>query len=290
MAILICRGCGKEFHDFSTTCPHCGTPAKINDRYVSQTDSTPSLRVHVAERLRSGEDRELILADLASRNVPADVVNAVIASFSGEWRAGPSSWAIQILGAAIVVAGVMLLYGPYASLLKAYPFVRFFGTYPFAAIGLAMLGAVLWWYGRTRPFMVYRSGVSKSWLRRCGNCGSAIVLGRKYGDKHFCNRTCVENFRHPGAFCTACIAETSDEGPGKISRVNGFGTWLYGSAAKCPTCYSIIQRKWICLGFLPVIPLAPRFRIKSRTLSEISGARRIPEENIKQSLTRARSV
>jgi TM2 domain-containing membrane protein YozV len=28
MAMVFCRGCGKEIHDTAVTCPHCGAPQK----------------------------------------------------------------------------------------------------------------------------------------------------------------------------------------------------------------------------------------------------------------------
>src|SRR5437762_3279490 len=94
--------------------------------------------------------------------------------------------------------------------------------------------------------------------QKCSYCRSEIIFGRKReGDNYFCNQTCLESFNHP-SFCPDCIAETMDESPGRTTTVNGIGTTLYievGSAAKCPTCYSIIKKKRLCFLYLPVVPL-----------------------------------
>src|SRR5437773_10165739 len=95
-------------------------------------------------------------------------------------------------------------------------------------------------------------------LNKCSNCGSTIVFrGKREGDNYFCNQVCLENYKYSG-FCPDCIAETTDESPGGTTTVNAIGTILnieVGNAAKCPTCYSIIKKKWIYFLYVPIVTL-----------------------------------
>lgn len=124
-------------------------------------------------------------------------------------------------------------------------------------------------------------------IKKCTNCGAALLLGKKVGDDLFCNDICLEHHLHPG-FCPECVSETTEESPGGTFTLNGIGIRLYGTDAKCPTCRSVIKRKWFCIVFIPVIPLR-RFRIKPVTVSRYMG-RRILHENLRPSRMRVTSV
>lgn len=97
-------------------------------------------------------------------------------------------------------------------------------------------------------------------FERCDNCGNRILLNaREDRQGVYCSRECQSYYRQP-YFCRACIEETSDVSAGSTTTVNGVGTTLYGSASRCPDCDSIIQTKWVCFIFLPIIPLG-RYRV-----------------------------
>ena len=38
MAMVFCRGCGKEIHESAITCPNCGAPQNVRTALVSPTD------------------------------------------------------------------------------------------------------------------------------------------------------------------------------------------------------------------------------------------------------------
>src|SRR5947208_292024 len=38
MAMVFCRGCGKEIHETAITCPSCGAPQNVRTALVSATD------------------------------------------------------------------------------------------------------------------------------------------------------------------------------------------------------------------------------------------------------------
>jgi hypothetical protein len=70
----------------------------------------------------------------------------------------------------------------------------------------------------------------------------------------------VQSVRTTG-FCSRCLAETTDESPGNTRTYMLFmGTRLVGLADPCPTCDSVIQRKFFCV-IAPLVPLG-RYRIK----------------------------
>jgi len=123
-------------------------------------------------------------------------------------------------------------------------------------------------------------------IKKCANCGSVIAFGKKDGDNYYCNNICKEHHKHPG-FCQECVAETTNETPGDTATFNGVGIRLYGNAAKCPTCYSVIKRKWFCIVFIPIFPLR-KFRIKPVTIKRYLG-RRLPDEMVQISELRAAS-
>jgi hypothetical protein len=124
-------------------------------------------------------------------------------------------------------------------------------------------------------------------INKCSSCGSAIVFGKKEGEHQYCNDICREFHRHPG-FCQVCENETTEESPGGTFTVNGIGTRLYGGAGKCPTCYSVIKRKWFCVIFIPLIPFG-RFRIKLVAANHYLG-RKLPDEKVRESQMRTASA
>ena len=121
-------------------------------------------------------------------------------------------------------------------------------------------------------------------MKKCASCGSLIVFGMKAGENHYCDEQCLEHHKYPG-FCKECISETTDESTGGTAVATfGVGTALFGRAAKCPICHSVIKRKWFLVLFVPVVPLH-RFRIKPVT-STTHFARRLPEVNLRESQLR----
>jgi hypothetical protein len=97
-------------------------------------------------------------------------------------------------------------------------------------------------------------------FERCDNCGRRIFANaRRARDGIWCSRACQSYSRQP-YFCRACVEETSDVSAGSTTTVNGVGTTLYGSASRCPDCDSVIQTKWFCIIYVPIIPLG-RYRV-----------------------------
>lgn len=270
--------------------PRRERPGGVRDQLQATALNVDALKGYIAKRLRGGEKREVIRADLVSRTVRADVVDALLGGFRGEWRIGPLGRALQVLGVALLAAGVALLmafllgYPP--GFLSRYAFLSFFRAHPLAGYGVMMIGVALCFTGTIKRFRIHRDDLSGNRFPLCANCGATTMFGRKENGKCFCNRICLENFRHPG-FCSACIAGSTGEDPGVISRVNGTGGWLYGGADRCPTCYSAIMRKWLCLFWLPLIPLEQRFRAKRRTASEYFGLRGLPAKGSFEELSRS---
>jgi hypothetical protein len=97
-------------------------------------------------------------------------------------------------------------------------------------------------------------------FEKCANCEVRVVVGRKDEYGTFCSRQCHDNFVHPG-FCDVCVSSTTDEPSGRTFTINGIGTLLHGSGDICPICRSVIQRRFVCIGFIPVIPLS-KYRVK----------------------------
>lgn len=96
----------------------------------------------------------------------------------------------------------------------------------------------------------------------CTNCQMGILM-MSHRDAHgrvFCSKACLEWFNGPRGFCSKCIAETTDEAAGGLSRINGVGTSFMGGSSKCPTCGSVVCRKVVTAVWLPVFPQS-RFRV-----------------------------
>jgi hypothetical protein len=87
---------------------------------------------------------------------------------------------------------------------------------------------------------------------------------------------CLENYEYAG-FCPDCIAETTDESPGGTRTINGIGTELHGKDARCPTCFSVIKKKFFCVFFIPIIP-GKAYRIKQLPMNRYLGRFMPPEK------------
>ncbi len=90
-----------------------------------------------------------------------------------------------------------------------------------------------------------------------------MMGGKTDGENRFCSNECLTNFKHPG-FCQYCVSETTNEPSGNLRTFNGIGLRFYGSKNECPVCYSRVKKKWFCIIFIPVVPLAS-FRVKHNT-------------------------
>jgi len=97
-------------------------------------------------------------------------------------------------------------------------------------------------------------------FEKCTNCQMRVIKGCRDENGVFCSRQCQGWFRHPG-YCPACAAATTDEGAGNTHTVNGIGTHLYWKKRPCPVCGSIVQTKFFCVFFLPLVPLG-RYRVR----------------------------
>lgn len=94
-------------------------------------------------------------------------------------------------------------------------------------------------------------------METCFHCQKKIYLkGHKVGDKLFCSKNCAAYFKAQNGFCENCLAETTAESTGNLWMFNGIGTGLGVFPKKnseCPTCGSVIKRKWFFFGF-PIVP------------------------------------
>lgn len=57
------------------------------------------------------------------------------------------------------------------------------------------------------------------------------------------------------------VATTTDESAGNTVTVNGFGIALYGSGNRCPTCRSVVGRRFITVLFIPIWSTG-KFRVR----------------------------
>ena len=92
---------------------------------------------------------------------------------------------------------------------------------------------------------------------RCKNCNAILLwVGAREGENIFCSKVCAEGYKAAiNGFCSACLAETTEESPGRMEIFNFIGTdwgWPLGRK-KCPRCGSVILRKWRYF-ILPIIP------------------------------------
>ncbi len=99
---------------------------------------------------------------------------------------------------------------------------------------------------------------------KCGNCGTVIIGGAKEGEIKFCSKECRQFYLHP-KFCDACVAQTGSDQMGGTFTVNLIlGTRLMGSSNRCPTCYSVVKRKWLWIG-VPLFPVSAKYRVLYQT-------------------------
>lgn len=145
-------------------------------------------------------------------------------------------------------------------------------------------------------------------LDKCENCGSTSVVSKTLDGKKFCSDECMTYFSHPH-FCDKCISESTDEAPkysywyianggiatgfpSQVYRI--FGSNFFYNVVKgvldswkpfvnrfnvpdvCDTCKSKIQRYWLIILLLPMVPLA-KYRTKNRTPSDII-CRKVPSD------------
>ncbi|HEX7153165.1 MAG TPA: hypothetical protein VF618_16890 [Thermoanaerobaculia bacterium] len=123
-------------------------------------------------------------------------------------------------------------------------------------------------------------------FEKCQNCGARIISGVRDEEGLFCSMECRNFFVVPG-FCDTCLSASTDVSSGGTFTFNGVGTKLYGSKGPCEICGSVIQTAFICLLFVPVIPLA-RYRVKyvsptrflSRKLLPTPHAPRVAESSV----------
>ncbi|MFI0479645.1 tetratricopeptide repeat protein [Actinomadura sp. 9N215] len=70
-------------------------------------------------------------------------------------------------------------------------------------------------------------------------------------------------------FCEQCTDETIAWPAPGTATLNGVGTILYGEADPCPRCGSVVKRLYFCVLWIPIWPMAARFRVitlkRSRT-------------------------
>ena len=97
-------------------------------------------------------------------------------------------------------------------------------------------------------------------FEKCTNCQERVVIGRKRSHGTFCSAECEAFHRHPD-FCESCLASTLPDDDGSTATLNGVGTRFYYRRKQCPTCGSIVRHKFMCVFFIPLIPLG-RCRLK----------------------------
>jgi hypothetical protein len=93
-------------------------------------------------------------------------------------------------------------------------------------------------------------------MAKCAWCGHTIVFGGIERDGElFCRREC-ELERYPVKFCKACLAETTNESTGNLSRFNGTGFTLVPvrSEEPCEECDSEVARVWFTVMWIPLVP------------------------------------
>jgi TM2 domain-containing membrane protein YozV len=53
MAMIFCRGCGKEIHETAETCPHCGAP-QVSTNNQNQVSNDAKLMLLIESKKKSG--------------------------------------------------------------------------------------------------------------------------------------------------------------------------------------------------------------------------------------------
>jgi len=89
-------------------------------------------------------------------------------------------------------------------------------------------------------------------MKRCSVCnGITLWSTLRAGGEVYCSTYCMTYSSMPG-FCQNCASETTDVGPGSTHMSNFGGSMLLGSALRCGTCHSIVQRRVYFALFLPI--------------------------------------
>lgn len=70
-----------------------------------------------------------------------------------------------------------------------------------------------------------------------------------------------EYYQYVAEFCPHCIEQTIAENAGDLFSFAGFGVAFVGGRSECEQCGSVIQRKWVILFNIPLIPLT-KYRVK----------------------------
>jgi len=89
-------------------------------------------------------------------------------------------------------------------------------------------------------------------MKRCAVCNRRVIFSSwtDNGDT-FCSYYCFTYSDMPG-FCAKCTSTTTDASPGSTVIGGMFGSVLMGSADRCRTCHSIVQRLRPIVFWIPV--------------------------------------
>ena len=97
-------------------------------------------------------------------------------------------------------------------------------------------------------------------MNRCAVCERRVFFSTlKAGDDQFCSYYCYTYSEMPG-FCGKCSSTTTDVSPGNTVIGGLFGSVLFGSADRCATCHSIVQRKRYIVFAIPLFR-GPAYRV-----------------------------
>ena len=96
-------------------------------------------------------------------------------------------------------------------------------------------------------------------MARCTACNRLMLGGYHEGAERYCSLFCL-TASDLDTFCQSCIETTEAKSPGGTFTFNSFGTRLYFSRHRCPTCHSVVQLKAFCALYVPLVPLG-RFRV-----------------------------
>ena len=106
-------------------------------------------------------------------------------------------------------------------------------------------------------------------LKKCAKCNKKFILGYKCDSEWFCSLSCCAS-NDFGGFCKNCLESTTKKSRGSTRLLNGIGTKLYFMKNRCPICNSVIQTKYFCFVFIPIVPLR-KYRILYLSNNEYYG-------------------
>jgi hypothetical protein len=108
-----------------------------------------------------------------------------------------------------------------------------------------------------KPCVVHRDYETSGACREChrGLCSTCREKDKLCPDCAYERDEGLLDDKSQGGFCGSCVASSRDQAAGNTYLIRGWGTTLYGSADKCPTCDSVVTTKWFTAFRLPVIPL-----------------------------------